>query len=811
MRNTVDFFIFPLLLITFAACDRTDSLLEKKTIATGKEVLTNTSTSAMQVIEQCKDAYQKLSSYEDDGYVLLRYEMDGKPIEDRAPLSIAFQRPRLVGVRAYAVEAGPSEGRWRLRVSGEAELDVTKQVLSRAVPEKVDFAWLLGDPIVGEQLSAGLAGFPPQLDMLLSSAPMKGLVDNDATLVLDGEKSIDDQACYVVRVTRSGADYRLWIDKASMTLRRLQLPSEHLSPAMLADKRVSKVQLSIEIPHVNINHPIRWQRFEVKAQPDELLVCRFVPAPPTVPVERLGAQLPAFRLQGTQGEEIFDTSKNTDKTCVYYWLADHPACQNVAAQLAQVAEAVKKSAIADKIEFMCMWAEPNPPAGLTFAQLKSAWNLPGALALDREAIGRDLFHIREAPTIVVLDSKNRLQVFEERANPYLDQILPNLLTQISNGNDLATELKLQVANEEKRHAAELRMSAAIDAKLTNFPSVDSYPTNRVRLTEVSKAAIDPTEVVAIMTDEAHMLWSLSSDGILSRVDEQGKRDKYQTPWKNVTGSARLEISSGGKYIALAEYGSSQISLFDTSINQNRQVSLGAVQVVDFHWLALAGSLSPRLAVVTTENETILLDPDNHEQLSGRSQATPLALVALSEGQRVGGFVVMADKAIEHLLVSSDSAQSAAPLLGQTVSHQAVVEESSTPTKLSFQPSTGPWKTVRIGNASVTLARGWVAQDEPGVFLLNEKLQQQWHYRTALMGQQNQWVSVAGCKDPSSGQTMWALNQGDNTIHLLRGDAAVTDHFQVDETIRGLGLAPSGNRLRLYVAHPHQIVTYEIGE
>ena len=205
---------------------------------------------ARQVIDECRQAYQKLQSYEDEGYVRLAYRMSGELLEDRAPLSVGFERPGKLGIRAYSVEAGPTGGRWHLQLRDSGASAVAGQVISRAVPTKADFAWLLSDQAIAEELAAGLAGFPPQLDMLLGPNPMAGLIDSAAVLQLDAPETVNGELCYTLQVTRGPAVYKLWIHQQSMLLRRLQLPNANLTAEMMADKNITNVQLTIELPGI---------------------------------------------------------------------------------------------------------------------------------------------------------------------------------------------------------------------------------------------------------------------------------------------------------------------------------------------------------------------------------------------------------------------------------------------------------------------------------------------------------------------------------------------------------------------------------
>ena len=806
-----------------AACDRTQELVHTTLGGKSSSRLAGTSLSARQVIDECRQAYQKLSSYEDDGYVRLAYRMNGELLEDRAPLAIAFQRPGMLGIRAYSVEAGPKDGRWRLQLRDSGKSAVAGQVISRAVPAKADFAWLLSDPAISEELAAGLAGFPPQLDMLLGPNPMRGLVDDSALLKLDTAETVGGELCHVVQVTRGPALYRLWINQTTMLLRRLQMPSAHLTPEMLADSKITHTQLTIELPGIKTNAAIDWKRFEIAVPSESMLVSHFVPAPAPMQLERIGVKMPAFQLRNPAGLPAYSSAATpSNKITVFAWMADHPACKETAAQMRQIAAAMAVSPLADRVQFVSVWAEPKPAAGTTFASLAKDWQLCGDLMLDSEAVGRDLFGIREAPTLVVVDGQNRLQIFEERSNPFLPQILPGLLTRLAEGEDLAGEVLEQAQLDEQRYAAELWMAAAVDANRDLFKRPTSYPTRVIGLAKSNEdiSFAGDSQAIALTVDQSQMVWTLTSDGILRRTDPStNAKQDFRTQWTiDDRTPARLEVSPTSKYLAFSQLNGHMVELFDTTIEQNRIVSLDASEaVVDLHWMTLAGSNSPRLAVVTTNKQTKLLDPNNHEQLSGSCPSTPLALVPQNVSETlIGGYVVMEDRAIERLLLSSDA--TSATVLGRPAAYsdkksdagKLPGKQAAVPSKVAFQPAAGPWKSVTTPQGTAILARGWIAQDEPAVFLLNEQLQQQWHYRLPLADEPRSTLFASANIDPTTGQVLWAITQANNVIHLLRGDGIVTDHVQFDEPVRGLGLVPVGNRLVLYVAHAKRIATYTVG-
>lgn len=768
-----------------------------------------TSASPRATIEQMVRNYQQLHSYQDEAYVRLLYDLDGKRLEDRAPLSIAWDDRGRLGLRVYSVQAGPStdpsSGRWRLRLP-EAEAIVPQQVLSRAIPPRVDFAWLLGDPLVAERLSAGLAGFPPQLDLLLAPKPLKGLIDDKVALSFSHPETVDGRTCLVIRVERGAAEFMLWIDQEKLLLRRLRLPRSHLTPTMLQDGRISNVDLTIEFAGARGNENTDWTSFEVASQPEELRVSRFVPAPLPIDTSGLGEQVPGFHLESPTGETVYSSDKVSPhrKATVLVWLADHPTCRMACEQMQRVRESLPALGLPEgAVEFVMVWAEPQPPAGSTFETLAKQWKLPGILALDREAMGRDLFNVQEAPTLVVVDHQNRLQLRESRSNPLLDQVLPQLLLRVSNGENLADELVQKQIQLAQRHRAELRMAAAIDARPTGDPFTGRpYPPETFALRELARS---PSKGIAIAadSDEQGSMWTLYNTGQLRQdtastlaLPDANATQWLDTRWRNeASDTGRIEVSPASNFVAYNSHGDTAIQWIDCETKENRTIELDvAGRLIDMRWLPRREGSKARLAVITSEGQTLLIDPTDRQQLSGYSSVKPLALLPGSPSDSsIAGYVVLADRSIQPLQLSATAGVAASDSVQQL---------------LAFQPKQGPWMVGNERERTWTLARGWLAADEPALFLLDEQRKQHWHYRMPLEpGPSPTACSVA--IDPTTGQVLWAVLSGTQTIHLLRADGRIIDHFRTAEPVVGLSLQPNGARIELTVVHAGQAVRYAI--
>ena len=317
------------------------------------------------------------------------------------------------------------------------------------------------------------------------------------------------------------------IDQKQYFLRRLELPEQNI-PTELADGQVSDVSLSIEFDGIQSNHPIAWEGFELDAPQHSVLVDHFVPTPPSIETNGLGARIPAFTLNDPSGSVVYDSSQrkprveSTSSTAaggslktatVLMWLADHPSSRIAAEQLAQSWKSLSRNqSLAKRIRFLPIWAEPSPPNGQSFATLTQAWQLPGKLALDRDALGRDLFQIMEAPSLIVLDEQNRVQIRETRSNPLLGQILPQLLERLCQGEDLAQSLVAEANDSRARYAADLRAALAIDGKTSQAALMGDSGNFRPLIARLSllHEFEQASRTVASALDSQNSLWTLGA-------------------------------------------------------------------------------------------------------------------------------------------------------------------------------------------------------------------------------------------------------------------------------------------------------------
>lgn len=810
-------------------CDRTAEIAEKDRAPqrVGKLVTTNSESvdrTAVAWLEKSAAAYAKATTYEDSARVVLSYKFDGKPTQDVAPLSVAYESPNRIGMKAYQVQAGSTANRFRLRVRNEsssgAPAPLTKQVISRELPKQLTMPWLLADQVAVNHWAAGLAGSPPQLELLLGQAPFRALLDGATEVALDGHGNESGQSYQIVKIVRGQARYRLWISATTSLLRRIELPTATLPPAMLSDDQIAEIHLSIELDDPRVGTRIDWSKWEVPVQPLDQLV-RYLVLPPQSEIDtRLGKALPAFRLPASEpGKMNWDTSAaaGLGKVQVLIWLADHPSCRATHDQLVLALSRIP-APVRDRIAPVVVWAEAEPPKGMTFSSLKQQWQIDAPIVLDNGEIGRDILTIAEAPAIVVLDGKHRLQFMQQRGNPLLADILPDMLGRLVKGENLAQAAIDHVHLQEDRFIAGLWQSRASDCVVGAFTQPTSYAPALVKLEELNSLPIKES-IIGFQADATRNLWLLRGDGKLLQLNPGGKVEReLSSGLENASTSAatkspvRMAFDDATKFVALSCEQGDRLIVLELATQRASAIELSKQSLTDFRWLDTPAGV--RLAAITSSGKTLLIDPTRLEQHSGQSNQAPLALLPrVAEEAITSGYVILSDGRIEPLIVQ-DEGGAKATALGQAASMSLKSKDADASVtnsilkQLQFHPARGPWIQWRDAKHSLTLARGWLASDEPAMYVLDDKLQQLWHAPLSIQaGAEIYGASVA--LDPISQQPMWVVATAASTLHFFRADGQLVDDCLLASSPRGVALVPVGQELKLWVAMRDKLIEYRL--
>ncbi|MCY2993807.1 MAG: redoxin domain-containing protein [Planctomycetota bacterium] len=414
------------------------------------------SPSADEILARMIRVYRAASSYSDHGLVRLKYRQGGQSFQDEGQLEVKFSRPNRLQLRAYQLAMASDGQELRALVSDRESGDLDRQVLTRPADSPLLLESLYEDDVVRGVVSGGLGGPPVQLELLLTESPLQYVFDPQVNRELLDAEFLGDRDCHRVRVSLAEGDLVFWIDQQDFVLRRLEYPAARLAAQMAKASECSEVSLVAEFRSARINTSLDDNEFRLDLPENAQLVRRFVLPPPPLPSNLLGNPSGDFFFTDLQGERVTRDSL-LGKISVLVWFNNHPASQSSLEQLAQVqAEFAKESGVT----FHAICTEPQTLSTAQVQELTRRWGVSMRVVRDLQAFGRDAFQVPWAPTLVILDQRGLVQLFEVGANPTQRQNLSAVLQQLLKGENVAAKMLDQVAQERLAYQKSLAEAAS---------------------------------------------------------------------------------------------------------------------------------------------------------------------------------------------------------------------------------------------------------------------------------------------------------------------------------------------------------------
>ena len=193
----------------------------------------------------------------------------------------------------------------------------------------------------------------------------------------------------------------LWIDAEDFLLRRVEIPTganpdEHSS-------------LLAEFTDLEIDRPAESQSFRFSVPTNTRWVRHFVVPPMVQENQQLGQQIDSLRFTDVW-DQVVTADRWRDRVAVLVWFSRHPSSRGVLSELEQLITTFDH---ANECYFLAICTEPSTAMSHSdVLQLAREWQLSMPVVRDLEAVGRDILAIEAAPTIAILDRRQRLQLLE---------------------------------------------------------------------------------------------------------------------------------------------------------------------------------------------------------------------------------------------------------------------------------------------------------------------------------------------------------------------------------------------------------------
>jgi hypothetical protein len=719
-------------------------------------------------------AYRSAAGYQDQAVVKLRYRRNGQPQEDEAPLSVTWQRPNRILVRAYQVRLVSDGQRLLARLQDEATRDLDGQVVDRPAPSRLTLAELFEkDEILGTALRQGVIGVPPQLDLLLSTQALAALGNAQAERRLLDLVSLDGHNCDGLQVDTPDGRFVLWIDQASRVVRRMEFPAETFLPEMLQDDSVSDIHLMVDCCDAAFLGEIPPSLFTMSVPKQAKRVQAFIAPPQDLPSELFGQVVAPWSFVDLDGNAVgHDTLGERIK--VLLWFNNHLAGQLDMQQLQRV---FRQYQAQSRVSFTAVCAEPSSVTNADVRSLLNQWQINLPVVRDSQSLGRDLFRIPGTPALFVLNEKDAVQIVEIGANSDLAAELPQVLERLLAGDDLAAEILGQHREAQRSYESALASGRPLPVATNNTSLAAASQPEMLQLkrlwTRSDLAAAGNLVAVPTATGDTRFLLHEGFRSIVE-LDGEGKvvaRHELDLPESAAVSQLQTAVGSDGNrhYVAWS-LRSPQVHLFDSKWKRVLSYPSPALQhegVCDALLADLDGDGATELYVgfwgdtgvhaVSLDGSCLWTNHDLSHISSLAVSGAPSDALRLWAGSASGQVV-----ALDH----AGRVQSANPV-GRPLHHVFGSPTDAAESGCCAVAYEANGRRVAMDLSSTTTPR--------------------WTYDLPAGSFQNPIRFTTSASLLESGRSQWIFAGPDGSVHIVSGNGQLQDHFFTDHFFTGLQL------------------------
>ena len=430
---------------------------------------------AANIFSATRAAYQKLSTYSDQGKIALNYRLKGELIAEQQPFSTTWDaRNNLYSGKLFSTEIlcdGKLLSCFMYHIDtenfGNQQLVIPVQPprstppVGRLINDQFARNFIAGTenlPLAVPQSAAKMFAMPPALAMLSGQVSSPWLA-NGMQLQRKPDQKLENENCYVLESTpgQSAQDTAtLWIDKSTLLVKQIKFPKTLVVSKILASPDVTDIELVASFPNQKINVPLQPQQFTVKRLKNAQPVKQFVRLPDSLVSDSIGKSASVARFINRDGDPV---SANDFKARVntVVWLGDERNL-GLVDQLAQFRKTSPES-----FGFHAVFS-----GGL--ADLRTEVPKPVPALRQKERLGIPLLfddgsalenlQLKSMPALLVLGPKGNVQFSQNMSDPNWPQSLKSVLQRLGRGEDIAKEMLNDYRDHYQEYGDELERYSA---------------------------------------------------------------------------------------------------------------------------------------------------------------------------------------------------------------------------------------------------------------------------------------------------------------------------------------------------------------
>lgn len=367
--------------------------------------LTGCGEDARGLVQAMGRAYRAADHYADDARVtVVRSRGDGSS-EETHPFRVAFARPDTIRIEAYDARIVADGRTLRAAVGG-----IPGQVLTEQVHSPLGLDQLFADRELRSTLSAGEAGCPTQLPLLLADDTVELILgDASGPPRIAATETIDGHPCARVEIPKPDGTLTLWIDRRTNLLRRMKVPTDAYAELLSRQSgAVTGVSVVVDFVGASFAAAPPAEAFAFEVPTGAAAVPRLEPLRPPRPVSPLvGRRAEPFSLAGLDGKTVDrDALAGSPAVIEFFFTGCEPATRTmpqVAAGIARFRDS-RRAAGVPPLEVRHLAVSVDEAAGAAGKLRKqlAEYGGVGTPMRDPRAEAADALGIREFPATVIL-------------------------------------------------------------------------------------------------------------------------------------------------------------------------------------------------------------------------------------------------------------------------------------------------------------------------------------------------------------------------------------------------------------------------
>ena len=414
---------------------------EAKTTPAATDKTANNLDTGRGVLEAMAKAYSAAKTYSDNGTFWMKAESGDQKIDQKVNFSVAFERSGKLRLEAYLA---------KVVVDGKEFLasidDLPGQVLKKDAPAELTMKSVYCDPILTSALSGGFAGGAPQLLMLIGEKPIESILrdSEEPKLVEPGE--IEGRECYRVQLRRVDGLAVFWVDKETLVLRRLILPTDEIRRELAgaSNTPIETLALVADFTGAQLNSNIDQKAFKYEVPENAQIVQYFIQPNPA---QLLSKKVPDFKFVDLDGRPITHQTIAGKIAVLDFWATWCEPCRANFPKLQAVYEKYKDN---PKVVFLAISVDDQKVDNKAIGKLLNDLAVTIPSGRDSDNVASGAFKFYGIPSSFIIDANGIVQDYEGGANPNLATTLPEKIEKLMAGENIYEEPLKRYEEELKK-------------------------------------------------------------------------------------------------------------------------------------------------------------------------------------------------------------------------------------------------------------------------------------------------------------------------------------------------------------------------